>query len=170
MHMKRILDVMVFIQPYLVSVALLVAVVVMTAGCTTTSAEAAGGTRNFATTAVTTAAGGYVGAKEGDGKPLSAAAGAAAGFVVGETINYFNNKAQRDAYQAGYQKGQSNAVKQQYWIARENQRRGVAGGGADDGYEEALYEIPVPQTDRDGVRREASTRVIRVVLPKEAGS
>lgn len=108
----------------------------------------------------------YVGAREGNGKGKNAAIGAAAGFAVGETINFFSNKAQRDAFLAGYEKGQSNAVKQQYWIARDNQRPSL-----DDGYEEAYYEITVPQSDRDGVRREATKRVIRVVVPKqETGS
>ena len=92
--------------------------------------------------------------------------GAAVGFVAGETINYFNNKAQQEAFLAGYEKGQSNAVKQQYWIARDNQRPSL-----DDDYEEAFYEITVPQSDREGVRREPTKRVIRVVVPKEeAGS
>ena len=161
--MNRILDSLTFAQPYLIAFALFAAVLLLTPGCASTpGAASTGGTRDFATTAVTTAAGGYVGAKEGDGKAKSAAVGAAAGFVVGETINFLSNKAQREAYLAGYEKGQSNAVKQQYWIARENQRR-----GADDGYEEALYEIPVPPSERNGVRREPTTRVIRVVVPKE---
>jgi hypothetical protein len=86
------------------------------------------------------------------------------GFVAGETINYFNNKAQREAFLAGYEKGQSNAVKQQYWIARDNQRPSL-----DDGYEEGYYEITVPQSDRDGVRREPTKRVIRVVMPPKEG-
>ncbi len=162
--MNRFLDNLAFAQPYLVAFVFLAAVLLLTAGCTTSGAAAAGGTRDFATTAVTTAAGGYVGAKEGDGKAKSAAVGAAAGFVVGEAINYLSNKAQREAYLAGYEKGQSNAVKQQYWVARENQRK-----GANDNLEEALYEIPVPPSDRDGVRREPTTRVIRVVMPKEEG-
>lgn len=162
--MNRFLDSLAYAHPYLVALVLLVAVLLLAPGCATSAtAGSAGGTRDFATTAVTTAAGGYVGAKEGDGKAKNAAVGAAAGFVVGETINYLNNRAQREAFLAGYEKGQSNAVKQQYWIARENQRR-----SADDGYEEALYEIPVPPSDRNGVRREPTTRVIRVVVPKEA--
>ena len=82
--------------------------------------------------------------------------------MTGETINYFSNKAQKEAFLAGYEKGQSNAVKQQYWIARDNQRPAL-----DDKYEEAYYEIDVPQSDRDGVRREPTKRVIRVVTPKE---
>jgi hypothetical protein len=165
--MNRFLDSLAAAQPYLFAFTLLLAVLLLAPGCaTTTGADSAASTRNFATTAVTTAAGGYVGATEGNGKAKSAALGAAAGFVVGETVNYLNNRTQREAYLAGYEKGQSNAVKQQYWIARENQKR-----GADDGYEEALYEIPVPASERNGVRREPTTRVIRVVVPKEdAGS
>ena len=160
--MNRLLDNLAFAQPYVIAFGFLLAVLLLAPGCATAGAESAGSTRNFATTATTTAAGAYVGAKEGDGKARSAAVGAAAGFVVGETINFLSNKAQREAYLAGYEKGQSNAVKQQYWIARENQR-----AASDDGFEEALYEINVPQTDRDGVRREPTKRVIRVVLPKE---
>ncbi|MFT3784168.1 MAG: YMGG-like glycine zipper-containing protein [Nibricoccus sp.] len=131
-------------------------------GCSTAGGDTAGRTRDFTTTAATTAAGGYVGANNSNNKAKGAAIGAAAGFVVGETINYFNNKAQKEAFLAGYEKGQSNAVKQQYWIARDNQRPRT-----DDGYEETLYEITVPPSERDGVRREATKRVIRVVMPKE---
>jgi hypothetical protein len=160
--MQRFLDSLSFSQPYLVGLLFMVVVVLFMPGCATASADSAGRTRNFATTAATTAGGAYIGAREGDGKAKNAAVGAAAGFVVGETINYFNNKAQREAFLAGYEKGQSNAVKQQYWIARDNQRPSL-----DDGYEETYYEIDVPQTDRDGVRREPTKRVIRVVMPKE---
>lgn len=160
--MNRFFDNLALAQPYVISFLFLLLIVVFAPGCASTGAEPAGGMRNFVTTATTTAAGAYVGAREGDGKAKSAAVGAAAGFVVGEAINYLGNKAQREAYLAGYEKGQSNAVKQQYWIGRENQK--AASG---DGYEEALYEIDVPRSDRDGVRREPTKRVIRVVLPKE---
>jgi hypothetical protein len=162
--MNRFLDNLAFAQPYLVALTFFAMLVVMclTSGCATTGAETAGHARDFMTTAATSAGGAYVGANNAHDKAKGAAIGAAAGFVAGETINYFNNKAQRDAYLAGYEKGQSNAVKQQYWIARENQRAQM-----DDGYEEGLYEISVPASDREGVRREPTKRVIRVVLPKE---
>ena len=160
--MRRFLNSLSYSQPYLIGLLLLLAVILIAPGCATAGAESAGSTRDFTTTVATTAAGAYIGAKEGDGKAKNAAMGAAAGFVAGEAINYFSNKAQREAFLAGYEKGQSNAVKQQYWIARDNQRP-----SSDDGYEEALYEITVPQSDRDGVRREPTKRVIRVVVPKE---
>jgi len=132
------------------------------AGCATSSGDSAGKTRDLATVVATTAAGGYIGAKEGHGKPEKAALGAAAGLVLGETINYFSNKAQREAYLFGYEKGQSDAVKQQYWIARDNQR-----AQSSDGYEESYYKIPIPESKADGVLREPTTRVIRVLSPKE---
>ena len=164
--MQRLLDSLAFSQPYLVGLLMMILVLLFMPGCATAGAESAGRTRDFATTAATTAGGAYIGAKEGNGKAKNAAVGAAAGFVVGEAINYFNNKAQREAYLAGYEKGQSNAVKQQYWVARDNQRPAL-----DDGYEESYYEIDGPQTDREGVRREPTKRVIRVVMPREgAGS
>src|SRR5687768_14206119 len=138
--MNRFLDYLAFLHPYLVAFMLLVLVILATPGCATRSGESSARSRDFATTAVLTAGGGYIGAKAGDGRAESAAAGAAAGYVVGETINFLTNKAQREAYVSGYETGQSDAVKQQYWIARANQK-----SATDDGYEETLYEIPVPQ-------------------------
>lgn len=159
--MHRILGGLNSFRPYLAWTVIPVVAALSTSGCTAAGGQSAAHTRSFATTAATTAVGAYIGAKEGEGKGRNAALGAAAGFIVGETINYFNDTAQREAFVAGYEKGQSNAVKQQYWIARDNQRPVL-----DDGFEEVLYEIDVPQSDRDGVRREPTKRVIRVVMPK----
>src|SRR5579883_2786789 len=163
--MKWILESLSMVYATIIGILVLVVFILLNAGCTAAGGESAAQTRSLMTTATATALGGYVGAKESDhNKARGAALGAAAGFVVGETMNYFGNKAQREAYLAGYEKGQSNAVKQQYWIARDNQR-----ARTDDGYEEAYYEITVPQSDRDGVRREPTKRVIRVVVPKTEG-
>jgi hypothetical protein len=159
--MQRILDGLAFAHPYIVGLSLLL-VVCLASGCATTGGDTAGSTRNFVTTGATTAVGAYIGSKQGSDPGRGSAIGAAAGYVVGETINFLNNKAQREAYLAGYEKGQSNAVKQQYWVARDNQRPSL-----DDHYEEGYYEIEVPATDREGVRREPTKRVIRVVMPRE---
>lgn len=151
------------VQPTAAFILLLVASLI-TPGCTSAGGESAAQTRALATTAATTTAGAYIGANGGGAKAKHAAVGAGVGFVAGEAINYLSNKAQREAYLAGYEKGQSDAVKQQYWIARDNQRP-----PDDDGYEEGLYEIDVPQSDRNGVRREPTKRVIRVVMPRGNG-
>lgn len=136
------------------------ATLLLSSGCSTMSGGTASSTASFLTPAITTAGGAYVGAKEGG--VTGAVIGGAAGYVVGEAVDYLNSKSQKGAYLTGYEKGQSDAVKQQYWIARDNQRAKTA-----DGYKEALYEIPVPAYDADGVRHEATTRVIRVVVPNE---
>jgi len=159
--MQRYLDYLSDLNPVLYGLIPLIIALLLLSGCASSGSNTAGGTRDFATTAATTAGGAYIGASNSHNKAKGAAVGAAAGLVVGETINYFNNKAQKEAYLAGYEKGQSDAVKQQYWIARDNQRP-----SSDDGYEETYYEIDVPQSDRDGVRREPTKRVIRVVMPK----
>lgn len=159
--MQRYLDYLSDLNPLLYGLIPLLVALLLLSGCASTGGNTAGGTRDFATTAAATAGGAYIGANNSQNKAKGAAIGAAAGLVVGETINYFNNKAQKEAYLAGYEKGQSDAVKQQYWIARDNQRP-----SSDDGYEETYYEIDVPQSDRDGVRREPTKRVIRVVMPK----
>jgi len=160
--MQRLLDSLGFSSPYLFGLLPLLLLALLASGCATAGPDSAGRTRNLMTTAATTAGGAYVGANNSHDKAKGAAIGAAAGFVVGEAVNYFNTKAQREAFVAGYEKGLSDAVKQQYWVARDNQRP-----KADDGYEETYYEIDVPQSDRDGVRREPTKRVIRVVMPKE---
>jgi len=146
---------------HLFAIGLAVIAAFFSSGCSTMSGDSASSTQSLLTTAATTAGGAYIGAKQG--KPVDAVIGAAAGYAVGEAVNYLSNKSKREAYLAGYEKGQSNAVKQQYWIARDNQRPRPN----DDGYQESLYEIPIPASEANGVQREATTRVIRVVAPKE---
>jgi hypothetical protein len=159
---QRILDFLGLCSPYLLGTVPLLVCLLLLSGC----ASNAGGpnrTGNILTTAATTAGGAYVGANNSKDKAKGAAIGAAVGLLTGESINFLNNKAQKEAFISGYEKGQSDAVKQQYWISRDNQRP-----QADEGYEETYYEIEVPQSDRDGVRREATKRVIRILTPKNA--
>ena len=145
----------------LIALGLAAIAALFASGCSTMSGGTAASTESFLTPAITTAGGAYIGAKEGG--VTGAVIGGASGYVVGEAVNYLNNKSQKQAYLTGYEKGQSDAVKQQYWIARDNQRPKPE----EDGYSESLYEIPIPASDENGVQREATTRVIRVVAPKE---
>src|SRR5581483_11439842 len=68
------------------------------------------------------AAGGYIGNELSDGNPIATAAGAAGGVVVSETLHYAAKKQSEKAYANGYDKGRSDAVKQQYWLYVAQQR------------------------------------------------
>src|SRR5688572_9270531 len=56
------------------------------------------------------------------GDPLLTAAGAAGGVLISEGIHYANRKQTQKAYGSGYEKGRSDAVKQQYWILVNHQK------------------------------------------------
>src|SRR6266487_1641251 len=60
------------------------------------------------------AGGAYLGHEISNGDPLVTAAGAAGGVVVSETLHYAAKKQADKAYATGYDKGKSDAVKQQY--------------------------------------------------------
>src|SRR5882724_404327 len=57
-----------------------------------------------------------------DGNPIATAAGAAGGVLVSEGLHYAARKQADKAYQAGYDKGRSDAVKQQYWLYVDRQQ------------------------------------------------
>jgi hypothetical protein len=50
------------------------------------------------------------------GNPYAIVGGAAGGVLLGEGLHYANNKLNDQSYQTGYDKGRSDAVKQQYWL------------------------------------------------------
>ena len=87
---------------------------------------------------------------------MATAAGAGAGVLVSETLNYASNSAAEKARKDGYYKGRSDAVKQQYWIMV-NQQRSAQQANQDI----ALYEIPIPEQEIDGVIQ-PTTRVLRI--------
>ena len=68
------------------------------------------------------AGGAYLGRELSNGDPLATAAGAAGGVVVSETLHYASRKHAEKAYASGYDKGKSDAVKQQYWLYVSMQR------------------------------------------------
>ena len=75
---------------------------------------------------------------------------------MSETLNYASNSAAEKARKDGYYKGRSDAVKQQYWIMV-NQQRSAEQANQDI----ALYEIPIPEQEIDGVMIQPTTRVLR---------
>lgn len=117
------------------------------------------GTTRVLTDTVGAGGGAFVGNKLSHGNPLITAAGAGAGVLLGETLNYANDNHAKKAYAQGFDKGRSDAVKQQYWVMV-NQQKAGEGNGVDEKI--SLYEIPVPEQKIDGVILKPTTKVLRI--------
>ena len=120
-------------------------------------AGCAGTTRTLTNTGLA-ALGGAAGNHFSDGNPLVTAAGAGAGVLLGETINYANQNTASKARVEGYNKGRSDAVKQQYWV-QVNQQKGTEGKSDEH---TTLFEIPLPEQQIDGAILEPTTRVLPI--------
>lgn len=93
-----------------------------------------------------------------DGDPLITAAGAGGGLLLGETLNYAQDKKVKKSFTEGYDKGRSDAVKQQYWLLVDQQKK--AEGFEDD---VSLFEFPLPEGGPDGsLFHPGSIRTLRI--------
>lgn len=102
------------------------------------------------------AGGAYLGNELSHGNPLATAAGAAGGVILSEGAHYVAKTQSDKAYTAGYDKGKSDAVKQQYWlyIAMQKQRNQVGSV--------RLYPVQLPEQRIDGVTFQPSTKFLRI--------
>ena len=91
------------------------------------------------------------------GNPVAIVGGAAGGVLLGEGLHYANGKLNDQSYQTGYDKGRSDAVKQQYWLYVSMQQ-------AKDGNEGRvrLYEVHLPEQTIDGVIFKPTTQFLRI--------
>jgi hypothetical protein len=102
------------------------------------------------------AGGAYLGHEISNGDPLITAAGAAGGVVVSETLHYTAKKQAEKAYATGYDKGKSDAVKEQYWlyVSMQKQRNQVSSV--------RFYPVQLPEEQIDGVTFQPSTKLLRI--------
>ena len=91
------------------------------------------------------------------GNPVAIAGGAAGGVLLGEGLHYANDKLNDQSYQTGYDKGRSDAVKQQYWLYVSMQQAKAG----DDG-RVRLYEVHLPEQVIDGVIFQPTTQYLRI--------
>jgi ADP-ribosylglycohydrolase len=92
------------------------------------------------------------------GNTAITAAGAAGGVLVSEGLHYASRKQAENAYTSGYEKGRSDAVKQQYWILVNQQKE-----KAEQNQENVRYcEIPVPEQTIDGAILNPTTKLLRI--------
>ncbi len=133
---------------YRSNVLLAVLVVGLFAGCAVT--------RPISDTALG-AGGAYLGHELSNGDPLATAAGAAGGVILSEGLHYAAKKQSEKAYATGYDKGKSDAVKQQYWlyVSMQQQQRNQVGGIR-------LYPVQLPEQRIDGVTFQPSTKLLRI--------
>ncbi len=132
---------------YALNIAFAIFVVGLFAGCAAT--------RPIADTALG-AGGAYLGYELSNGDPLATAAGAAGGVILSEGLHFAAKKQSDKAYASGYDKGKSDAVKQQYWlyVAMQKQRNQVANV--------RLYPVKLPEQRIDGVTFQPSTKFLRI--------
>jgi hypothetical protein len=103
------------------------------------------------------AGGGALAADLSHGDPAMTAAGAAGGVLVSEGIQYVARKQAGKSYTTGYEKGRSDAAKQQYWILVNQQKT-----KSHPECSVRLYEIPIPEQKIDGVVLEPTTKYLRI--------
>lgn len=102
-------------------------------------------------------AGGAVLAHElSDGNPVATAAGAAGGVLLSEGLHYAAKKQSEKAYVTGYEKGRSDAVKQQYWLYVDMQKPRNRVDNV------RLYEVQLPEQRIDGVIFKPSTKYLLI--------
>ena len=102
------------------------------------------------------AGGAYLGHELSNGDPLATAAGAAGGVILSEGLHFAAKKQSEKAYVAGYDKGKSDAVKQQYWLYVSLQRQRNQVGSV------RLYPVQLPEQRLDGVPFQPSTKYLRL--------
>ena len=103
------------------------------------------------------AGGGLIANQLSHGNPGITAAGAAGGVLLSEGGFYLAGKASDNAYTTGYEKGRSDAVRQQYWIqVHQQQQQGTRPENV------SLYAIPIPEQNIDGVILNPTTKYLRI--------
>ncbi len=110
------------------------------------------------TTDVALGAGGAaIGSVLSKGNPVAIVGGAAGGVLLGEGLHYANSKQNDQSYQTGYDKGRSDAVKQQYWLYVSLQQ-----ARAGDEGRVRLYQVQLPEQVIDGVIFKPTTQNLRI--------
>jgi len=102
------------------------------------------------------AGGAYLGNSLSHGSPVATVAGAAGGVLVSEGLHYAAKTQSDKAFASGYDKGKSDAVKQQYWLYVSMQHQRNEAGSV------RLYPVQLPEQRIDGVTFQPSTKYLRI--------
>ena len=103
------------------------------------------------------AGGSALGGELSHNNPYAIVGGAAGGALLGETLHFANGKLNEQSYHVGYDKGRSDAVKQQYWLYVSLQQT-----KADRDGRIRLYPVHLPEQIIDGVIFQPTTQLLRI--------
>ncbi len=103
------------------------------------------------------AGGAYLGHELSNGDPLATAVGAAGGVILSEGLHFAAKKQSDKAWQGGYNRGRSDAVKQQYWLYVAMQQQANSRNS-----HVRLYEVHLPEQVIDGVIFQPTTQFLRI--------
>ena len=102
------------------------------------------------------AGGAYLGNELSHGNPIATVGGAAGGVLVSEGLHYAAKTQTDKSFAKGYDKGKSDAVKQQYWLYVSMQHQRNQDSGV------RLYPVQLPEQRIDGVTFQPSTKYLRI--------
>jgi len=102
------------------------------------------------------AGGAYLGNELSHGNPIATVGGAAGGVLVSEGLHYAAKTQADKSFANGYDKGKSDAVKQQYWLYVSMQHQRNQDSGV------RLYPVQLPEQRIDGVTFQPSTKYLRI--------
>lgn len=102
------------------------------------------------------AGGAFLGNELSHGNPIATVGGAAGGVLVSEGLHYAAKTQADKSYANGYDKGKSDAVKQQYWLYVSMQHQRNRDSGV------RLYPVQLPEQRIDGVTFQPSTKYLRI--------
>jgi len=105
------------------------------------------------------AGGAFIGSTLSKGNPLIAAAGAGGGLLVSEALQAGSSFTQQKSYASGYEKGRSDAAKQQFQVLIDQQRTAP---GIDDTANVRLLDVPLPERQVNGVTLAPTTATLRI--------
>jgi hypothetical protein len=130
---------------------------VLSAGAAVTGLAGCNSLGNGAAEVGLAGAGGAIGYEASDHRVGGAAAGAAVGYLAAKVARHEVQRGADEAEKRGYDRAMNQAVKQQYWIIQ-NQQRGKKTGAAT----QAMYPVVIPESNTDGVIRNASIAYVPV--------
>jgi hypothetical protein len=96
-----------------------------------------------------------------DGEPIPTVAGALGGAVAAAALQGQDSEALQEGFDDGYVRGQSDAIKRQYWLrqALERERREPARESPRTVY----YRLPGPEVTEDGRKLAPHTLSVPVI-------